>query len=77
MAATQRNVVFRGMRLLSMSLTMLTLKKELHGFLFLCIHVVLFCIINNYSYGALFGGYFERKLILVELSNLSCQFGRR
>jgi len=35
-------VVVGRTHLQSMLLAMLTMKKELHGFLFLCIHVVLF-----------------------------------
>ena len=35
------DVVIGGMCPHSMPLAMLTMKKELHGFLFLCIHVVL------------------------------------
>ena len=39
----------RGTRPPSMPVAMLTMKKELHGFLFLCMYVVLF----SYNYGAL------------------------
>ena len=47
--ATSLFVDVRGTRPPSMLVAMLTMKKELHGFLFLCMYVVLF----SYNYGSL------------------------
>ena len=46
----------------SVPLAMLTMKKKLHGFLFLCMYVLLF-----YSYGAPLGGPSDRRSSAINL----------